>query len=191
LLARLSLARNRLGTKKKNQPLLSRNPYFLAKAVQERWDASSYPCHTQLGLWQRRCSQSPAEKHFKAFKEPCEHQLEFTVEAAVPVCGKGDCRVKQTRQLKAAFGVQSQCRHPFFTDSCTQGGRVQHTLAPKPGKHKRKAEVSQNCQQALLLSSDPHQTVIREHHMCMADFALDTAVGSSLQVEGPCRSSST
>lgn len=62
------------------------------------------------------------------------------MEAAVPVCGKGGCRLEQTRQLKGAFGVSSHCRLPFFTDSCAKGGRAEHALAPKPRTHKRKAE---------------------------------------------------
>lgn len=187
MLTRLSLARNRLGTKKKNPPFIFQNDFF-AKATQERWDANSHPCHTQLGLWQRRCLQSSAEKHFKAFKVPCEHQLEFAAEAAVAVCEKETCRLKQTWQLKEAFGVSSQCRYPFSTDSCVCGERVEHALAPKPGMHKREAEQ-------ILQIANKHfyclQTVIRERHMCVADISPDTAVGSSLQVEGQCCCSSS
>lgn len=85
-------------------------------------------------------AESPAEKHLKAFKAPYEQQLEIASKAAVSVCGKGDCRLKQTRQLKGAFGLSSKCRHPFSTNSCAYGGTVEHALAPKPRSHKREAE---------------------------------------------------
>lgn len=86
MLARLNLARNRLGMKKKNQPFIFQKG-FLAKeklgpqlptSATHRWDYGKEDVHS---LQQRNT--------LRHLRHPHEHQLEFAAEQLFQCMGKG------------------------------------------------------------------------------------------------------